>query len=99
MSLNLVRISNISRNIMSTLVDSAPKDEIQVELVPCPIDHIRCVCGNICHKNKRFSVYDVDFCSMNCLRPFKQIEDSKKTVNQPVNQFKYVNNCGGPGCF
>lgn len=45
-------------------------------------EYIKCECGDYCPISERFSIYDVDFCSMSCLQKFrKKYEKDEKPSN------------------
>ena len=71
-------------------IDDEPKNPIDDE------PKLTCSCGKVYLKRKRYSVYDVDFCSMTCLRPFKAIEDEKRKPRSNSSTNINMNYGGGP---
>lgn len=55
-------------------------------------------CGKSCLKKDRFTVYDKDFCSKDCLRPFKQAEDDKRKPKVSKDKVVHMNYGGGGAC-
>ncbi|AGF85575.1 hypothetical protein QJ854_gp207 [Moumouvirus goulette] len=47
-------------------------------------DNITCICGKILPTDKSFSVYGKNFCSIKCLKPYKQVEDEKRKPKKSV---------------
>jgi hypothetical protein len=62
--------------------------------------HIVCECGNTYLRSEKFSIYDWNFCSMECLRNSQKVSGRKRKEN-PVAPEKYRPrfDCGGPNCF
>ena len=71
---------------------SAQVDIIQLD------DAITCRCGKILPKKNSFSVYDKRFCSMNCLRPYKEAEDEKRKPKN-VTPINLIPTYGGPAAY
>lgn len=55
-----------------------------------------CGCGRIYLRMKRYSVYEQDFCSMVCLRKFKEVEDAKRKPKNNSSTYINTNYGGGP---
>lgn len=90
----------ISESVSSLDKQSVIKIDHTVKKYTQPIDpnYIQCECGNLCHRKKKFSVYEVDFCSLACLQKLKEIEDEKRKPKEPRAQFK-APDFGGSACF
>jgi hypothetical protein len=62
------------------------------------IKTIQCTCGIICPKSNAFSVYDKFFCSIKCLKPYKEEEDQKRIPKQTTNSSIRSYDYGGAAC-
>nr|AEX63112.1 hypothetical protein mv_R910 [Moumouvirus Monve] len=47
-------------------------------------DNIICICGKNQSTDKSYSVYGKIFCSMKCLKPYKEAEDEKRKPKKSV---------------
>ena len=61
------------------------------------MEHICYTCGITCDKKDYFHIMDSKFCSMNCLRPFRQKlvdEEAERRKNDDEKSFRKFD-CGG----
>ena len=48
------------------------------------MNSLTCNCGKTYDSTKKFSVYDKNFCSINCLLKYKKIMEETEKANKPT---------------
>lgn len=63
------------------------------------LEYINCrSCDASVLQSKKFSVYDKNFCSLDCLQKFKRLEDSKNDKKQHTASYR-KSDFGGSACY
>ncbi|ADO18351.1 hypothetical protein [Acanthamoeba castellanii mimivirus] len=62
------------------------------------MDTLICDCGKIFSQAEKFTVYSKNFCSIECLKKFKIIEDEKRKPKKPQTKYQSINYGFGSAC-